>query len=201
MKTVVYIARHGAVVNPKGIIYAREVDVPLSEEGKESVGNLANLILKREKSLKAIYSSPRLRARSTAKIIADVFKLTKVEISKDLNEVDIPGISRHKLDELELYPDFYNHPMRGILPERPENMAKRMSRAISRIVKENNNSVSVAVSHGDPIGFYMWKLRFSNDVLPEMSRMQETDYLPKGGAWRVEFNVAATPVSFEKINC
>lgn len=201
MKTVVYLTRHGAVVNPKGIIYAREVDVPLSEEGKESVSNLANLILKREKSLKAIYSSPMMRARSTAKIIAGVFKLTKVAISEDLNEVDIPGISRHKLDELELYPDFYNHPIGGILPEKPENMVQRMSRAISRIVKENNNFVSVAVSHGDPIGFSMWKLRFPGDVLPEMSRMHEADYLPRGGAWRVEFDADATPVSFKKINC
>lgn len=201
MKTVVYLARHGAVVNPKAIIYAREIDVPLSDEGKKSVSNLANLILKREKSVKALYSSPLTRACTTARIIAGAFRLTKIEIIADLNEVDIPGISNHRLDELELHPDFYNHPMSGIVPEKPGNMVSRMSRAILKIVKENNNSVSVAVSHGDPIGFYIWRLRYPKDVLPTMSRIHETDYLPKGGAWRLEFDAEAKPVSFEKINC
>lgn len=200
MKTVVYLVRHGAVVNPKAIIYAREIDVPLSDEGKESVRHLANLILKREKSIKVIYTSPLSRARATAGIIADVCGLTKVRVSEDLNEVDIPGISKHRLKELLLRPDFYNKPFVGLTPEMPEEIIARMARGMSKIVKKNRNGVAVAVSHGDPIGFYIYNLRFPKRSTPTMCKMHSTDYLSKGGAWRLDFNADAKLVSLEKIN-
>ncbi len=67
-----YILRHGIAVEPGTAAYAHDSDRPLTPEGKRKLRKIARALKTMDISFDWILSSPFLRARQTAEIIADV---------------------------------------------------------------------------------------------------------------------------------
>src|SRR5947209_20583375 len=66
--TDIYVVRHAHVHNPHDILYGRLPRFRLSELGLEQARKVADFLSGR--NIEAIYSSPLLRARQTAEMIA-----------------------------------------------------------------------------------------------------------------------------------
>jgi phosphohistidine phosphatase len=92
-----YLLRHGLAVEPGTPGYARDADRPLTPEGKQKLQKIARAMKTLELEFDRIVSSPYLRARQTAEIIAERLKpCQKLELSGTL----APDGSSRKLIEL-----------------------------------------------------------------------------------------------------
>jgi phosphohistidine phosphatase len=92
-----YILRHGIAVEPGTPGYEKDADRPLTQEGERKLWQVAEAMEALELSFDLILSSPYLRARQTAEIVAEALKARKrLELSDSL----APGGSTKKLVEL-----------------------------------------------------------------------------------------------------
>ena len=94
---ILYILRHGIATEPDARMFAKDADRPLTPEGKRKLGQVAGAMEALGLSFDLILSSPYLRARQTAEIIAESLKARKrLELSDSLT----PGGSAKKLVDL-----------------------------------------------------------------------------------------------------
>src|SRR5690349_21920432 len=91
-----YILRHGIAVEPGTAGYATDSDRPLLPKGERKLRKIAQAMQALKLSYNLILSSPYLRARQTAEIIAAAFKAGK---KMELTEALTPGGSQRKLIE------------------------------------------------------------------------------------------------------
>src|SRR3974377_2156446 len=92
-----YVLRHGLAVEPGTPDFARDSDRPLTPEGERKLAQIAKAMKALELSFDLILTSPFLRARQTAEIVAQALKLSKkLEFSDTL----APKGSIKKLVEL-----------------------------------------------------------------------------------------------------
>jgi broad specificity phosphatase PhoE len=107
--TTVWLARHGEVHNPAGLLYGRLPRMRLTPEGRRQASALARLLA--ERPLAAIYSSPMLRARHTAHtVLSSHPRIRRVRIDSDLHEVRT-GWQGQPIEALERIDwNFYAHP-------------------------------------------------------------------------------------------
>ena len=92
-----YILRHGIAVDPGSPDYPNDADRPLTPKGERKLQRITEAMLALELSFDVILSSPYVRARQTAEIIAEARKARKrLELSDSLT----PGGSPKKLVEL-----------------------------------------------------------------------------------------------------
>lgn len=151
--TYIYLVRHGEVDNPEKIIYGELPGFKLSQRGRLQVKKLA--VFFKDIKIDAIYSSPLLRSRQTAKSILTFHKKLKVYYSKSLIEV------KNKLWEGKTWierdkrlVDIYkNTPTKINTPglESMESLEKRMSKKIDGILKQYERGNIVVISHADTI--------------------------------------------------
>jgi phosphohistidine phosphatase len=92
-----YILRHGIATDPTAHNFAKDADRPLTSEGKRKLQQVAEAMEALELSFDLILSSPYLRARQTAEVIAAGLKERK---SLELSDSLTPGGSMKKLVEL-----------------------------------------------------------------------------------------------------
>ena len=92
-----YILRHGIAVDPGSPGYAKDADRPLTPEGERKLGQITKAMEALELTFDLILSSPYLRARQTAEIVAEALKARK---RLDFSETLTPGGSTKKLVEL-----------------------------------------------------------------------------------------------------
>src|SRR5947209_13079623 len=85
VRTVILLVRHAEVQNPKDIVYGRLPRFGLSERGRSQAEAVARFLSTRDPE--AIYTSPLLRARQTAEIIARESPGAVLRRSKSLIEV------------------------------------------------------------------------------------------------------------------
>jgi len=91
-----YILRHGIAVEPGAPGVAKDADRPLTPKGERKLWQVAQAMEALELSFDLILSSPCLRARQTAEIVAEAFNAgRKLEFSDSL----APGGSSKKLVE------------------------------------------------------------------------------------------------------
>ena len=149
MKTIIYFMRHGEVYNPSGVVYGRLSGFRLSENGIKQVEK-SSLFFERVK-LDKIYSSPLLRARQSAQIIADHLH-KKVQISRLLTEVKLvhEGVSLEKYHR-KLQPYIYDSKYQKEGQESIDQITMRMMKFVKLITKKHKNKSVLAISHGDPI--------------------------------------------------
>lgn len=89
-----YILRHGIAVEPGSPGYAKDADRPLTPEGERKLQRITNAMEALGLSFDLILSSPYLRARQTAEIVAEAFKARK---RLDYSDSLTPGGSTQKL--------------------------------------------------------------------------------------------------------
>lgn len=160
LKNKYILLRHGKNIHQtklKDIIYYFPDDNPpcqLIEEGIEEAKRAGEKI--KEKNIDYIYCSDILRARQTAKIVADVIGFDSEKIIYDTRLRDINwGIfgGKHK-DEAWAY---YNcDMMRKFNEPTPQgetwnDCRKRMIDLLQEIERNNENKNILIISHGDPL--------------------------------------------------
>lgn len=155
----ILFVRHGeSVANAKGLI--GEPDTPLSEKGREQA-HATGQILGAE-NVTQIISSPFLRARQTAEIIAAELGLpsSAIKILHDLRERrmgDLEG--KPKTYETAYY--YEEHPEHGLEPQ--QTLIERMQGALGSIkeMAHATNGTTLVVGHAAS-GFYMLQLAKGN---------------------------------------
>jgi phosphohistidine phosphatase len=92
-----FILRHGLAVEPGAAGFAKDPDRPLTPKGERKLGRIAEALIELEIGFDCILSSPYLRARQTAAIIAEGLDLSK---KLELTEHLTPAGSGRKLIDL-----------------------------------------------------------------------------------------------------
>lgn len=145
------LVRHGHVHNPRKILYGRLPGFHLSPKGLREAQSVAHAL--KSQPLAAVFSSPLLRARQTAKQILLFHGSLKLQISTYLTEVYTPfeGCASQRVHALE--GDVYT----GSKPpfEQPQDVVDRVGKFIARIRKRYRGRQTVAVTHGDNITFLL----------------------------------------------
>jgi len=150
--TKISFIRHGDVHNPDNIIYGRLPRFPLSIKG-EGDAIRAALYLKNA-PLKAVYSSPLLRTRQTAKYILQHHPSIKLHQSRHIIEVNTSyeGQSESILNSVGM--DVYHN--KDPKWEQPTDIHDRVHKFLRIIRKRFTGSHTAAVTHGDIVLFTMF---------------------------------------------
>lgn len=169
---------------------------PLSADGKRKAKAISNYF--KNKKIVAIYSSPILRTKQTAEIIASELNL-KVSIAPLLIETKTPfqGMSFKKFFKRRKDIYFDEEHIKGG-GESIEEINARMSTFIKRILEKHPNSEVIAVSHGDPIMIYTATLIEGEEGIKGM--LHRKDYIPTGGILELVFDKDKKLESYAKIN-
>ncbi len=100
-----YLLRHAKAEEP-GSRYSDDSKRPLTEDGEKEMFRVAKGMREMELNFELILSSPFVRAKRTAEIVAEVFKSNKLRFSKNLAS---GADARNLIDELnEDYASFKN---------------------------------------------------------------------------------------------
>ncbi len=151
MATQIYLVRHGQTGwNAEGRLCGSS-DVPLSEEGFAQARRLANRLV--SVPLDAIYSSPLLRARQTAELIASLHGLPVI-LESALREVDygdweglaVATVANQFPEQERLRRE---DPLRFVPPngEPMAAFAQRVIAAIQRLANSHPNQTVCVVAH------------------------------------------------------
>jgi AhpD family alkylhydroperoxidase len=144
LKTTIHFIRHGEVYNPHEVLYARLPRFRLSKQGKQQAKVVAAYM--NDCPIAAVFHSPMLRARQTARVIAAAHDL-KLQETSLLNEIYTPyeGRPTKELDAIKwnIYKD--------ISPEyeQPEEIVQRVRRFCERVLRSYASRSVAAVTHGD----------------------------------------------------
>ena len=168
--TTILFVRHGKISNPQQIYYGRLPGFPLSEEGCNQARAAATFINRYH--IWEIYCSPLLRARQTAKIIAQLINRTRnLHISRLLNDSLTPFDGCPLTDVTSRNWDIYS----GIDDpryEQPDAILRRTLRLFFRIRNLHSGQRVVVVGHGDPQAFsILWAMK--EPITPEPTKQFE----------------------------
>ena len=144
-KTDILFVRHADVHNPDNVFYARLPKFHLSEQGFKDAEATAQALA--QEPLAAIYTSPMLRAKQTARAIARLHPRVPPRESRALIELRT-HFEGQGWDHMPRHPNFYD-PEAG--DETVQHVFVRMQRLMFRLLAEYPGSSVVCVSHGDPV--------------------------------------------------
>lgn len=152
--TRLFLVRHCQVRNPQGILYGHLPDFPLSEQGIRQAHALGERLA--QSPARRILTSPLLRARQTAEIIAEHLPGARIEETEELIEArfghHLQGVRPRDVPWRR--PLWFVHMLwPGLLPfdESVGEMAARIRAPLSRLLAEDPVDGGICVSHGDPI--------------------------------------------------
>lgn len=147
---IVYLVRHCKPNLPSdSSICIGVTDIPLNEEGFEQAEKLKRYFS--DKNIKAIYSSPLIRAKETAEIIAN--NKIKVEIRNDFSELNMGKWDGMTFEEIkQKYPEEYikrGNDFENYIVEGGESMSMCRDRALAQLWNIINNSTDniIIVAH------------------------------------------------------
>jgi broad specificity phosphatase PhoE len=147
--TTLSFVRHGLVHNPQGVYYGRLPGFRLSDEGIQQAQRTSELLSK--KPLVAVFSSPLLRARQTAKIILARHPHLSLKISQFVHETHTPFEGQPGSVAAARNWDVYT----GSPPEyeQPLTILTRTLRFVARARQKYAGQHIVIVTHGDVVLF------------------------------------------------
>jgi broad specificity phosphatase PhoE len=144
--TILYIIRHTEVHNPTDILYGRLPRFRLSDLGLRQAERTAQVLA--EEPVGVFYSSPQLRARQTARILAQPHPDASLRITQLLNEVYTAWQGRPHADLEPIRFDFYANPLSDD-DEPLEHLWERIARFVRLARRRHAGETIVAVTHGD----------------------------------------------------
>lgn len=146
--TTIYFVRHGEVYNPRQILYGRMPRFGLSDLGRREAEVTARILAK--EPVDAIYSSPQLRARQSARVLTAYHPELRVQTSRFIAEV-VTGWQGRPYTELNAIDfDFYSNPLPGEY-ETVEHIWDRVRLFVERVRRRHEGQTVVAVTHGDVV--------------------------------------------------
>uniref|UniRef100_UPI0035939351 histidine phosphatase family protein n=1 Tax=Thiocapsa sp. TaxID=2024551 RepID=UPI0035939351 len=153
MPTRLFLVRHGATELTAEDRFSGATDVPLSEEGRKQVENLASRLA--GEPLDAIYASPMGRTVETARILAKPHGAeVRVETESALREIDYGHWEGKTRAEVEAqcgdeYDNWQEDPL-TIAPRDGESGVQVLARAlpvVRRIVEQHHQGSVLVVCH------------------------------------------------------
>ena len=160
--------RHGSVHNPQEVFYGRLPRFKLSAEGLQQAQGAAHFF--DGKPIRAVISSPMLRARQTAQVIAASLGSMDVSICSYLSEAHTPydGKPAQELEAMNW--DIYTGT--SIPYEQPIDIFNRALKFTRLVLTRYQGQQIVAVTHADIIIFLsLWAngyaINFKNKSLIE----------------------------------
>jgi broad specificity phosphatase PhoE len=147
--TTVIFVRHGNVHNPGNLIYGRLPRFGLSKLGREQLERTGRFLA--DIGVDAIYSSPLLRARQSAAILARHLPAAPVRRCAWLVEVATSwqGESNKVVQQTRGFS--YYDPLKAEGDETILHVFNRMDAALRLVLRRHPGQTTVCVSHGDPI--------------------------------------------------
>ncbi len=150
--TKICLVRHGETDWNKLCIIQGITDIPLNDVGREQARQ-TGLFLKSTKWDKII-SSPMIRAKETAEIIADIVCADDIILDKDLVERSYGKAEGLTTEEAnKKYPDKNYEDA-----EKWDILKQRISSSVLRHAKNNENNNIIIVSHGAAINSLLYTL-------------------------------------------
>ncbi|MBI2623643.1 MAG: histidine phosphatase family protein [Candidatus Liptonbacteria bacterium] len=164
-----YIARHGQDEdNANGILNGRR-DMPLTKLGVRQAEQLAKNIKERKLAFDAVYTSPLVRARRTAEIVAAELGMKAPVALEDLTEMDFGVMTGKRVQDIEKLcaPDIIKADpvVYFINPQGAETFPQaieRGKRVISWVKGKHTDGNVLLVCHGD-IGKMMYAAYYHLD--------------------------------------
>lgn len=152
--TVVVLVRHGTTPTTGKVLPGRAAGLHLAPKGREQAEAVAERLATSVK-VAAVYTSPILRARQTASVIAGRIGLD-LRVERGLQECDFgawTGAELSTLRRLSEWSTVQRWPSGFRFPEGESfhEMAARTTDAVARIREAHPGETVVAVSHADPI--------------------------------------------------
>jgi len=144
--TTILMVRHADVHNPGDVVYARLPRFGLSELGRKQANEIAEHVS--GLSIGAMYSSPMLRARQTARIIAMRVGCDVIHVSKLIDEVLTGHQGKH--NSIHGKVNFYEDPA-DPSDESIAMIADRMERFLEQARRRHAGQTVIGISHADPI--------------------------------------------------
>jgi broad specificity phosphatase PhoE len=170
--TILHLVRHGEVHNPLKVLYGRLPRFGLSANGRRQARETALYLA--DTPLRALFTSPLLRARQTADAIYALHPSLRPRVDARLIEVHTvyEGMPSAQIDRKR--GDIYT----GVPApfEQPADIFRRMAGFLSAVRRRFAGEQVAAVSHGDVIIFtVLWALGW--ELRPEnKGRLQEAGY-------------------------
>jgi len=153
--TRLLLARHAEVDNARRVLYGRLPRFALSPAGRREAERLAQALA--GEPVAAIYSSPLLRARQTAGVIARHHPNAPRHVSTLLHEVRSAWEGTPLASFAAGFSTYGDR--RAPDDETMADIAARMLRFVGRVRRRHPGVCVVAVSHGDPITILRVALR------------------------------------------
>ncbi|TAL20130.1 histidine phosphatase family protein [Patescibacteria group bacterium] len=193
MNTTVYLLRHGRVENPSGVLYGTLPGFPLSEVGRRQINNLAEELKRSGVKILSVVSSPALRARETAEIVARAFGLPSVQIEERIGEWGMGRWVGGSVKEFKERSGYYGEPMRfdGLEPLR--ELAKRVQEAIDQYRQKFAGGSVLLVSHREPLVAALLSLQNRS-----WEEIHDTDF-PVASVWEIVYTDAGEIASIKKV--
>lgn len=189
----VILARHGELdINPESPLYNRdqymkpEDIVHLSDEGREQMEKLGDLIKERQFRPVSLFASPETRTRESVVSLRETLELSKTTIDSRLDDIESPGayLEGYKMADLpkiEADSKLIAKLRKKYPHEEVPDLVKRMETIFWQQAKElKAGETGVFISHGDPISYLAYHLLFQK--IPSQMELREKMYCPKGNA-------------------
>lgn len=192
-ETIIYIIRHGDILNPNNVLYGDVIELELSDEGREQIKKLA-LIIKASGIIPCkIYTSYLERTADSSNILAQILEINDIEFEIGLADSHIPAVAgKPKTVRYEIHKtghDEYEGKYVEKGNESRKQVVDRMFSVFKKAFSQNLGKCAAIVSHGDPIRFLLFKLENPNsEKIESMAKLVTFDYLPKGCAWKLTLN-------------
>ena len=145
--TTILMVRHAEVKNPGEVLYGRLPRFGLSDRGRTQAETVAAFLV--DRPVAAVYTSPLLRARQTARIIARDHSATTLHRSSLLHEVRSAWEGTAFAAFERGFSTYASR--RAADDESIEDIRRRMVAFVERVRRRHPGESVVAVSHGDPI--------------------------------------------------
>ncbi|MCC6627205.1 MAG: histidine phosphatase family protein [Chloroflexi bacterium] len=180
--TTIDLVRHADVYNPRDVFYGRLPRFGLSDLGRRQATALAARCA--GWPIVAIYTSPLLRARQTALLLARGHPSTPpVRVSRLLTEVGSHWQGRPTADLDTIGFDFFSRATEG--DESIPAVFQRMERLVRRLARRHAGGHVVCVSHADPI--MIARVGLADRPLVVASLRGQPDYPAKASISRLAF--------------
>jgi broad specificity phosphatase PhoE len=164
---VIYLVRHAEVHNPKDIVYGRLPRFGLSALGRRQSEAVARFLSPR--TIDALYTSPLLRARQTARAIHENLPGTPLATTSRLLEVKT-GYQGSPNSILIKGFSFYE-PLKRPEDETMPMVLDRMAGFLRMAARRHLGGSVAAVSHADPIAILRLGLEGKELTAPELHRV------------------------------
>lgn len=151
-----YLIRHGQTTGDIEDRFGGDYDDHLTDEGKAQSKQLAEKL--KNKNIEIIFSSPRIRAQETAKIVADMFNIS-IQTVENIRERNAYGIltgmikSEAKVKYPKEFEEVKSYKNTTTGAEEYEHFKKRILSAFDKITSENNSTIAI-ITHGGPISCF-----------------------------------------------